>query len=73
MTEDDLRAEGARDEIGGASVGVSAALDLRSMMIELLGDTSKSLSNFFLRFVGVLVFGAVKNEDGLVAEGGCCG
>jgi hypothetical protein len=56
-----LRAEGARDEIGGASVGVSAALDLRSMMIELLGDTSKSLSNFFLRFVGVLVFGAVKN------------
>jgi hypothetical protein len=41
------------------------------MMTESLGDTSESLSNFFLRLVGVLGFGAVEDEDGFVALG-CC-
>lgn len=68
MTDDDLRAAGGRElGIGGAPEGVSvgATLDLRIMMTESLGDTSESLSNFFLRLVGVLGFDAT--EDGFVA------
>lgn len=69
MTVEDLRAEAVRVGIGGALVGVWTTLALRSMIMEPLGDTSESLSNFFLRFVGVLGFGAVEDEDGLIA--GC--
>jgi hypothetical protein len=74
MTDDDLSAAGGRDEIGieaPAGVSCGATLDLRIMMTESLGDTSESLSNFFLRLVGVLGFGAVEDEDGFVALG-CC-
>jgi hypothetical protein len=62
MTDDDLRAAGERELGIGALEGVSvgATLDLRIMMTESLGDTSKSLSNFFLRLVGVLGFDAIE-------------